>query len=68
MADFCVQCSADIGAPPDYTDFEKPPVGYIQHVLCEGCGQTAINSEGQCISKYCLKQHGDGHWKQREEP
>ena len=56
MADFCVQCSSDLGAPVGYSDFEERPAGYNYDELCEGCGHTKVNGEGKCVWD-CLKHH-----------
>ena len=62
MADFCKQCSIELFGE-DYGDFKphnpaplKP--GYGWPVLCEGCGPTLVNNEGECIAKDC-ELHGE---------
>lgn len=72
MADFCKQCSIEIFGE-DYQDLAydrgsklpTPPVtenegrvrveGWVE--LCEGCGPTLVNDEGECIYPLC-KVHG----------
>lgn len=58
MADFCKQCSLDHLGIPNYTDLDKlcKDDEYVQ-VICEGCGQTVVNSKGECIAKNCLDKH-----------
>ena len=64
MADFCQQCSieafgedfkdlADLGPADDLK------VGHGWFALCEDCGPTVVDQEGQCISKHCDKKHGE---------
>lgn len=61
MADFCKQCSiALFGA--DHGDLKNigrgetlaPGEGWV--CICEGCGPTLVNDDGECISD-CLEQH-----------
>ena len=63
MADFCKQCSEetfgeDFGDLKGLITKEQEEEGYSVSVLCEGCGPAIVNSEGECISKHCLKSHG----------
>ena len=69
MADFCKQCSIDMfgedcgdlkgmGNGVNRTQAELDD-GMGWPVLCEGCGPTIVNDEGECIGKKCLKKHGD---------
>ena len=59
MADFCAQCSADLGLPPGYSDFDWP--GATESVqYCEGCGGIRVNEKGECVSD-CLEQHREKH-------
>lgn len=53
MADFCAQCASEIGMETDFT-FEDKRKGYYYSVLCEGCGNTMVNSKGECVSPLCL--------------
>lgn len=63
MSDFCNQCAADLGFPTgDFlSDREKikPGMGYPE--LCEGCGMTFVDEEGNCVDPLCLKKHGLNH-------
>jgi len=57
VADFCLQCSKDLGAPEGWSDFRgecavcgKELAGGCDHdVLCEGCGPTRTGSNGECL-------------------
>lgn len=67
MADFCKRCSLDL-FDKDYGDMKGLcGVDEVALVLCEGCGQCWVDSEGRCTSTDCLKKHGsnpiqkDGH-------
>lgn len=64
MAEFCRQCSDDFGVANDgiiaakaagltKEDFEK---GFAIAFLCEGCGQTAVDHEGSCVTD-CDEHH-----------
>ena len=64
MADFCKQCSLEIfgfdnqdlaGLNPEIS--LKEDEGFV--VICEGCGATLVNHEGECINTECLKKHGE---------
>ena len=56
MADFCKQCSiTNFGK--DYGDLAKDLGDACIHVICEGCGYTAVDSTGTCIGD-CLEHHG----------
>jgi hypothetical protein len=64
MADFCKQCSTEI-LGEDLKDLanldpDGPPLkeGYGYNVLCEGCGPTLVDKEGNCILYGCDKKHG----------
>lgn len=58
MADFCRQCSIEIFGE-DYEDLKdlgprdqlKPGEGWL--ALCEGCGSTVVDNEGNCIATNC---------------
>ena len=64
MADFCKQCSIELFGE-DYGNFKgltlekdwKDNKACI--VLCEGCGYIQVDPEGNCVSKDCLKKHGE---------
>ena len=47
MADFCLECSADIGAPAGWSDFKDVTENAV--VLCEGCGFITVDSDGRRI-------------------
>ena len=59
MADFCKQCSIEMFGK-DYGDLKLGPlkIGHGWVVLCEGCGPTMVDAEGQCTVKSCLQKHG----------
>ena len=57
MAEFCRQCSIELfgkdfgeAARPGKPD---PEPGYGWGFLCEGCGFTVVNKEGECIATHC---------------
>jgi hypothetical protein len=57
MADFCKQCSIDLFGE-DFKDFVYKrdtdlPAGMGWGVICEGCGMTVVNDDGECINKDC---------------
>lgn len=62
MADFCKQCSIDHFGE-DMKDLAnlgdvstlKPGEGWT--AICEGCGLTVVNNEGECILDDC-SMHG----------
>lgn len=61
MSDFCKQCSIstfgeDFG---DLRDLVKP--GFLAAVICEGCGYISINSEGECVTQFCIEKGKPGH-------
>jgi hypothetical protein len=62
MADFCNQCSEDLGLPPgDMKGITKPEdwaKGMSVVVLCEDCGPIQVDPDGNCISTDCYKKHG----------
>lgn len=53
MACFCNQCALRLGLIPG--DFVG--LGSSKYVLCEGCGSTTVNNDGDCISTSCLLNH-----------
>jgi hypothetical protein len=73
MADFCNQCADAIGIPRgDLSNHHRPEIvpaeghdasDYGWPALCEGCGSTLVDREGNCISKDCL-ENGHGNQKQ----
>jgi len=50
VADFCRQCSEEIFGE-DFGDFRdcSPTYGPFKAVICEGCGATHVDFEGNCI-------------------
>lgn len=60
MAEFCEACAAELGHP--YGDFRDIAAdGEVTLVLCEGCGPTYVDHNGNCVSKDCLKAGKPGH-------
>lgn len=60
MADFCKQCSEELFGK-DFGDFKgicSKHGAQKARVLCERCGYTTVNDEGECISKTCFAKHG----------
>ena len=47
MADFCAQCSDDLGAPEGWSDLKG--IGPGVEVLCEGCGYIQVSDTGECL-------------------
>jgi hypothetical protein len=61
MAEFCVQCSSNLGFEPDFVGLiteEEVLKGLGAVVLCEGCGPTIVDHKGRCIANDCLEKHG----------
>jgi len=62
MADFCNQCANDMGFDPgDLAGITKPEdfaKGLSCVVICESCGYTQVDPEGNCISNHCADKHG----------
>lgn len=64
MADFCKQCSIK-NFNEDFRNLHNLggervlPEGMGWPVVCEGCGPTYVNDEGECISKHCLEEHAE---------
>jgi hypothetical protein len=64
MSDFCRQCSlslfhedsGDLAHLGDDSPLESG-TGYL--VLCEGCGYTLVDNDGNCIDPNCLEHHGE---------
>lgn len=57
MAEFCSQCSLKL-FKEDYKDLAGiAKRGGVAIVICEGCGGTQVNSDGQCVSLHC-ERHG----------
>lgn len=65
MADYCHQCAMrfigfDYGDLADLINVEDCAKGMGASVLCEGCGPTLVNHNGDCISADCL--HAGKAW------
>lgn len=67
MADFCKQCSIDhfgedFGDLANLGGEDTKVVGAhydddtVWAVICEGCGPTYVNNEGECVHD-CLEHH-----------
>lgn len=64
MADFCKQCSLAI-FDHDFRDLavgeweanKDDPPDSIYRVICEGCGITYVNREGECVAGTELTEH-----------
>lgn len=67
MADFCNQCARALGLPEG--DFKyvrrdeagtpillEPDQGWVE--LCEGCGPTLTDDDGNCTAHDCDRKHG----------
>lgn len=53
MADFCKQCSIAL-FNEDLGDFRNAGAPDTFEV-CEGCGPTVVNADGECVSMWCEK-------------
>ena len=64
MADFCKQCSIELFGVDsgDLKGLGHPitPLAFGEGypALCEGCGATLVNVEGECVNPDCMKEHG----------
>ena len=61
MADFCKQCSIEIFGQ-DSRDLSGLFTGPLNKdhgipVICEGCGWTYVDLEGNCTGVGCLENH-----------
>ena len=58
MADFCKQCSVS-NFGEDHRDLADDTMAddHVKLVICEGCGMTYVNKEGECVTR-CLHNHG----------
>lgn len=60
MADFCKQCSIE-AFNEDFRDLAGIAVeGRVAQTLCEGCGITFVDKDGECVGENCFKDHGKG--------
>lgn len=59
MADFCKQCSIDTFTK-DFGDHAKlcGEGQYFVDVICEGCGRTVVDQDGECCLYTCIENHG----------
>ena len=48
MADFCKDCS-EIMFGKDFRETVLADAGPTNRVLCEGCGETLVNPDGECL-------------------
>lgn len=60
MAEFCKACAEELRAKQ--SDF----IGIcgsedMAQVLCEGCGNIWVDTEGRCLSRDCFKKDQPGH-------
>lgn len=77
MADFCKQCSISMFGE-DLRDLASIGTGALGEgegwaVICEGCGPTLVNDEGECIVDDCMEKghhhpHTFGHHEQLPPP
>lgn len=63
MADFCAQCSEEMGFPAsgdlaNITTELDWLQGLAAVVICESCGPIQVDPKGRCISKDCYENHG----------
>ena len=63
MADFCNQCrqESDMCWPedldnPDYPDYGPLEEGKGWGVICEGCGFTLIDRDGNCLGNHSIEK------------
>lgn len=57
MADFCKQCSINMFGE-DFKELARiSEPGQFADVICEGCGWTTVNHNGECVSSTCLEKH-----------
>jgi len=71
MADFCKQCSIDMGFDePDLDNITTEDItkeGKYATVICEGCGITQVDHEGTCIGGCMNSKHNNYFNKYRNE-
>jgi len=59
MAEFCWQCTEDLGMPGNENDYMSVcSPGQFAEVICEGCGCTTVDCDGRCVAPDCLRKHG----------
>lgn len=76
MAEFCTDCAKDLCFTPengidfDYAGLiteEQFKQGLGMPVLCESCGPTMVDHEGNCLGHCDDKKHQERHTKLLEE-
>lgn len=61
MADFCKQCGIETFGS-DFGDLKGMCLeGQTADTLCEGCGPTTVDHEGNCVSPDCMSKGKPGH-------
>jgi hypothetical protein len=61
MANYCKQCSVDLGAPEGWSDWTEEPGREPFVDLCEGCGFVLIAEDGSCIGEPAGEPCYEGH-------
>lgn len=67
MAEFCAQCAVEIfgedsGDLMGLLSPDEAAKGLCVSVLCEGCGPTRVDIDGNCLEYDCLRHgHSVGH-------
>ena len=52
MANFCYDCTKDLGVDPKWNDFARGvPEDELWQVLCEGCGVIVVDSAGKKVNE-----------------
>lgn len=65
MTDLCKQCTTEYygtDTPSNLADMvtkQQFQDGLVAKAECEGCGETYVDNQGNCVSKSCYKKHGD---------
>jgi len=64
MAELCKQCTLDTFGEESsnltgMVTKQQFASGLVARAICEGCGETYVDHEGNCISKCCTKKHGE---------
>ena len=58
MADFCLQCSEALGAPPSWSDLQSEGLTTTLQ-LCEGCGWIIVDATGRCLGNCLVPEHSE---------
>ena len=66
MADFCLQCSVDLGAPEGWSDFAEMPPG-VWAVICEGCCEPGAYVVVEVPPGRCIGPCSEGHQDELKE-